>query len=163
MKKFIGWISFVPVSFLAYILVNSFLMVVLPYIARFIFFLLGFDYTPEPYLFEYQYRISQIRINVTYSIEKYVTLTVVSLISYIMAGGFAGAVANYLCPSKKSKVISLPVIIFLSLMLIPYLFFIWSYDFIYRSIITIISAVSSLIVCFIICETKESSDINHDM
>lgn len=147
-KKNLAWIGYVPLAIVAYGIVDSILLFILPYIVSFIFVILGFDSTPEPYLFELQHDLNEIGL----TIQKYITLTIVIFLSHFIAGLAAGFVGAYMCPSHNPKVKSIPITIVLSIIAIFFIYVTWENDYIYRGIVNIISTMVAITICYKVCE-----------
>lgn len=150
-KKILCWIGYVPIAVVTYFSVLLILENLLPYLVRILFLLLGFDYTPEPYLFEFENTINNYRQSIEYNIELFVTLTFAILVSSLLAGFAAGFVGSYICPSKNRRFMSIPITMVLALFLVPLMYFAWNSDLLYRSILFVIATILSIFVCYITC------------
>ena len=84
-------------------------------------------------------------MNIEQTIEEYISVTLVILCSFVIAGIATGFVASWLCPYKNNKTISIPVVIVLILFSIAYLLNLDVNYSIYVHIIILISIILSIV------------------
>lgn len=134
-KSIIGWIVYIPAAFCTFVLVDTMVSFLLPYLAKIIILLNSGD--------------------IVYGgVETVILKLVLSSIS----GCLGGFVAGKLCPRKKTSTASIPITIVIALFnIISYIFYIYNItDFTTTTFIAAIvggiAYLFAIIGCYITCE-----------